>query len=92
MCIRDRFINAPATQVQLAAHAEGTSVRMISAEALKALEVPVPARATQQGIVEAAALAEEEQALLARIATLRQRQTTHILMQHARQTTEKATS
>ncbi len=77
------YINAPATQAQLAALAEGTSVRMISAEALKALEVPLPSQATQQRIVQAAALAEQEQTLLARIAALRQCVTQHLLMQSA---------
>jgi len=77
------YINAPATQVQLAAVAEGTSVRMISAEALKALDVPLPSLAAQQRIVQAATLAEQEQTLLARIATLRQRLTNHILMNEA---------
>lgn len=85
------YINAPATQAQLAALAEGTSVRMISAEALKALEVPLPSQATQQRIVQAAALAEQEQTLLARIATLRQRLTTHMLMKLAHPSPERAT-
>lgn len=79
------YINAPATQDRLAALAEGTSVRMISAEALKALEVPLPSQAAQQRIAQAAALAEQEQKLLARIATLRQRQTTHQLMNAAQE-------
>jgi len=82
------FINAPTTQAQLAALAEGTSVRMISAEALKALDVPLPSRAAQQRIVEAADLAAREQALMAQIAARRQRLTTDVLMQHA----QKATS
>jgi len=77
------YINAPATQAQLAALAEGTSVRMISAEALKALDVPLPSLAAQQRIVRAADMAEQEQALLERIATLRQRLTNHILMNEA---------
>jgi len=77
------YINAPATQAQLAALAEGTSVRMISAEALKALDVPLPSLSAQQRIVRAAALAEQEQTLLARIATLRRRLTNHILMNEA---------
>lgn len=81
------FINAPATQAQLAALAEGTSVRMISAEALKALDVPLPSLAAQQRIVVAAALAAREQSLMARIAAQRQRLTTHILMQHAQKAT-----
>lgn len=77
------YVNAPAPQAQLASMAEGTSVRMISAEALKGLEVPLPSLATQQHIVQAAALAEQEQTLLTRIATLRQRLTTHLLMKFA---------
>lgn len=81
------YINAPATQAQLAALAEGTSVRMISAEALKALEVPLPSLAAQQGIAQAAALAEQEQTLLARIANLHQRLSTHLLMKSAREAT-----
>lgn len=81
------YINAPATQAGLAALAEGTSVRMISAEALKALVVPLPSPAAQQRIVRAAALAEQEQALLAQIATLRQRLTTDILMKFAHEAT-----
>lgn len=85
------YINTPAIQAQLAALAEGTSVRMISAEALKALDVPLPALGTQQRIVQAAALAEQEQTLLARIATLRQRLTTHLLMKFAHQPPNRAT-
>lgn len=81
------YINTPATQAQLAALAEGTSVQMISAEALKKLEVPIPSLATQQRIAQAADLAEKEQTLLVRIATLRQRLTTHILMKLAHEAT-----
>lgn len=82
------YMNTPATQAQLAALAEGTSVQMISAEALKALEVPLPSLAVQQRIVQASALAEQEQSLLARIAELRQRQTTHLLMKSAHETNQ----
>lgn len=81
------YINAPAAQAQLAALAEGTSVRMISAEALKTLEVPLPSLAAQQRIAQSAALAEQEQSLLARIAELRQRLTTHLLMKFAHEAT-----
>jgi hypothetical protein len=81
------YINAPATQAQLAALAEGTSVRMISAEALKALDVPLPSLPAQQRIAEIAAMADQEQSLLVSIATLRQRLTTHILMQSAHEAT-----
>jgi len=84
------YINAPATQAQLAALAEGTSVRMISAEALKVLEIPLPPPAAQQRIVQAAVLADQEQTLLARIATQRQRLTTHLLMRLALPSPEKA--
>lgn len=81
------YINAPATQAQLAALAEGTSVRMISAEALKSLSIPVPPLDEQRRIAEAAALAEQEQTLLARIAALRQRLTVHLLMKFAHEAT-----
>lgn len=84
------YINTPATQAQLAALAEGTSVQMISAEALKTLDVPLPSPAIQERIVQAGVLAEKEQSLLARIANLRQRQTNHILMTLAHQSPEKA--
>lgn len=77
------FINAPATQARLAALAEGTAVQMISTEALRNLDVPVPDKARQRDIAEAAALAQREQALLAGIAARRQRLLNHILMQHA---------
>ena len=81
------YLNAPATQAQLAAMAEGTSVRMISAEALKALDVPLPPLAIQRRIAQVAALAEQEQTLLERITTLRQRLTTHFLIKFAREAT-----
>lgn len=84
------YINAPATQTQLAALAAGTSVQMISAEALKRLDVPLPSQAKQRRISEAAALAEQEQSLLARIATLHQRLTTHLLMKFAHPSPKRA--
>ncbi len=77
------YINAPASQAQLAAMSEGTSVRMISAESIKTLNVFLPSLATQQRIVYLAALAEEEQALLARIARLRKNLANHSLMKLA---------
>jgi len=81
------YINAPSTQAQLSALAEGTSVRMISAEALKALDVPMPSPDVQHRIAEAAALADHEQSLLARIASLRQRRSAHLLMKLAHEAT-----
>lgn len=77
------YINAPASQAQLAAMSEGTSVRMISAESIKTLDVLLPSLATQQRIVYLAALAEKEQALLARIARLRKNLANHSLMKLA---------
>ncbi len=85
------YINAPETQVQLAALAEGTSVQMISAETLKSLDVPMPALRTQQYIALVAAAAEREQILLAQIATLRQRLTNHMLMKLAHPLQNRAT-
>ena len=86
------FLNTPLTQQQLSTFAAGTSVRMISAEALKDLEVPVPPATVQRRIAEVAALVDYELALMARIATERQRLVTHYLIQSARRTTRKATS
>ncbi len=77
------FLNAPAAQVQLASLAEGTSVRMISAEALRMLAVPLPPPAAQARIALIAALADQESMLMSRIATLRQRVTQHVLMKSA---------
>jgi hypothetical protein len=81
------YLNTPATQAQLAAMAEGTSVRMISAEALKTLDVPLPPLDVQRRIAQAAALAEQEKTLLARIATLRERLSTQLLIKFVREAT-----
>lgn len=81
------YINAPDTQAQLAAMSEGTSVRMISAESLKTLEVPLPSLAAQKRIAEVAGLVEQERALTTRIASLRQRLATHTLMKLAHEAT-----
>lgn len=81
------YINSQPARAQLETMAEGTSVRMISAEALKALEIPLPSPEVQRHIAGMAELAEREQALLAEIATLRQRHTTHVLMNFAREAT-----
>lgn len=81
------YINAPATQAQLSALAEGTSVQMISAQALKTLVVPLPSPDAQHLIGEAAALVEREHILLTRIAVLRQRAAQHVLMKSAHEAT-----
>ncbi|PKL96185.1 MAG: restriction endonuclease subunit S [Gammaproteobacteria bacterium HGW-Gammaproteobacteria-8] len=80
------YLNTPATQAHLAALAEGTSVRMISAEALKVLDIPLPPKATQERIAHAAVLAEREQLLLARVAELRRQVAQHLLLNSARRT------
>jgi cell division protein FtsB len=81
------YINTPAARVHLDAMAEGTSVRMISAEALKLLDVPLPSPEVQKYIARIAELAAREQALLAEIANLRQRHITHVLTNFAREAT-----
>lgn len=81
------YLNAPATQAQLAALARGTSVQMISAEAMKSLAVPLPPPATQKRIAELAALAEQERSLLARITAMRQHVAQHLLMKSAQKAT-----
>lgn len=85
------FINTPATQARLAAIAEGTSVQMIRAEALKALEIPLPSEAVQHRIAEAAGLAEREAWLMTELASRRQRIAAHLLMRCAQQGSEKET-
>lgn len=81
------YVNAPEAQAQLGALAEGTSVQMISATALRTLDVPLPSLVVQQRIAEAAALAEREQALMAEISALRLRLTTHVLTTLAHEAT-----
>jgi len=78
------FINLPATQASLAALAEGTSVRMISKDALQDLDVPLPSMARQRRIVDVAVLALREQMLIAEIAARRKRLTEGVLMRYAK--------
>jgi hypothetical protein len=77
------YLNASATQARLGALAEGTSVKMISAEALKVLDIPLPPVSVQERIAQTHALAERERQLLANITELRQSLTTHLLMKSA---------
>jgi len=86
------YLNASTTQAQLAARSEGTSVRMISAEALKELDIPLPSPIVQQRIVRAATLADQEQRLMARIATLRERLTTQLLLRNIQLSHERTTA
>ncbi len=79
------FLNAAATKASLTGLAAGSAVRMISAEALKSLPVPLPALATQKTIADTAAAAELEQHLIQQIATLREKITARILMIRAKE-------
>jgi len=81
------FLNTPSTQATLATLAAGTAVRVINAEALRSLEVPLPPLAEQQRIVDVAVLAQREQELADRIARRRRDLTNHILMNYAHKAT-----
>ena len=80
------YLNTPDTQATLATMSEGTSVRMISKDALQALDVPVPGMARQRQIVEIASLAQQEQAIAAEIAAHRKRLADGLLMRAAKNT------
>lgn len=81
------YLNSPAGQAHIVGLAEGTSVMMISVEKIKDLEVPLPALPRQAAIAEVAQMAQREHQLLSEIARLRQRATTHLLMNEAKKTT-----
>lgn len=78
------FINLPKTQAVLGAMATGTAVQMISKDALMTLEVPVPSLERQRKIVELAALARAEQALIADVASRRRQLIEGVLTQYAK--------
>jgi restriction endonuclease S subunit len=65
------YINQPPAQAFLASHAKGTAQKMISKDALEDLEVFVPSLERQRAIVEVAALAEQEQNLMKKLAEKR---------------------
>ncbi|OGR08120.1 MAG: hypothetical protein A2511_17730 [Deltaproteobacteria bacterium RIFOXYD12_FULL_50_9] len=75
------FINQSSAQSFLASRTTGTAQKMINKEALDSLEVFIPSIERQRVITELAALAEEEQNLLNKIATKRRHYTSTILMQ-----------
>ncbi|MDA8137891.1 MAG: restriction endonuclease subunit S [Desulfobacteraceae bacterium] len=77
------YLNQPAAQAFFASRAKGTAQKMISKQALASFEVSVPLLEKQQAIVEAAALAEEEQRLLKQIAGRRLEYVSKRLMQSA---------
>lgn len=77
------FINQPSGQSYLASHAKGTSVPMISKQAVEEMEILLPPLERQKKIVEIAALAATEQRLLRRLAEKRSQYTARVLMQLA---------
>lgn len=80
------YLNTSHTQATLAAMSEGTSVRMITKEALQGLEVPVPSLERQQKIIELASLAQQEQGLIMEIAMQRKSMAEGLLMRAAKNT------
>lgn len=77
------FINQPASQVYLASHARGTSVSMISKQAVEEMDVTVPPLTQQRIIVELAELGAREQELLKRLAEKRRSYISKLLMEFA---------
>jgi restriction endonuclease S subunit len=77
------WINQSIAQIHFERHAKGTSVRMISREALESLEINLPPIAVQRQIVELALLGEHEQELLSRLATAEKKKLNSILIKTA---------
>lgn len=65
------YINHPSSQALLASRAKGTSLKMISKQALESLEITIPPLEKQHAITDLAALASKEQRLLKKIADRR---------------------
>lgn len=78
------YINLPQTQAVLGSMATGTAVQMISKDALMSLELPVPGIEEQRRIVDLAALAQREQALMADIAIRRRLLVEGVLTRYAK--------
>lgn len=76
-------ISQPVAQKFLTSRAAGSSLKMISKEAMEELEIPLPELRTQQEIVELAALAHREQKLLKVIAQKRDQYISTTLMEIA---------
>jgi restriction endonuclease S subunit len=77
------YINQPSAQALLASRAKGTSIKMISKQALESLELAIPSLEKQCVIAELACLANEEQRLLKKIAGCRSDYISTKLMQLA---------
>ncbi len=65
------YINSPPAQSFLATHSKGTAQKMISKDALEALEIAVPSLERQKAIVELSVLVEREQSLIKKLAEKR---------------------
>jgi hypothetical protein len=77
------YINHPSSQALLASRAKGTSLKMISKQTLESFEVTVPPIKKQRVIAELAALANDEQRLVKKIACCRSDYISTKLMQLA---------
>lgn len=78
------FISQASAQSYLASRAIGTAQKMITKEALENLEVFIPSLERQGAITALAALADEEQRILNRLAIKRRQFSSTILMRLAR--------
>lgn len=65
------YINQPPFQSQLTPHTQGTHMPFVSQSALQDLVVPIPPLAVQDNVVALADLAEQEQSILAQLASKR---------------------
>jgi len=77
------FISQASAQSFLASRVIGTAQKMISKEALESLEVLVPSLEQQHTIMEIAALADREQAILSNLADKRKLYLSKILLRMA---------
>lgn len=79
------FINSAAAQTHLRVKAVGTSVQMVSADALKSLDVPLPPVGVQKLIAACARLSLREQLLMSELADRRHRLTAQLLSKVAQE-------
>lgn len=77
------YINQPIAQTFLATHSKGTAQKMISKDALEALEIAVPSLERQKVIVELSVLVEKEQSLIKKLAEKRSQYMTALLLDMA---------
>lgn len=78
------YINQPPAQAFLATHVKGTAQKMISKDAVEDLEVFVPPLERQRTILAVAALAEQEQSLMKKLAELRKQYLSASLIEMAK--------